>query len=164
MRQGACFIGSFDPPTIGHLDLAARAVRIFGQLVVGVGRNAGKTPLFTPEERVTFLRHALEPLGSAVEVAICDGLATEFCRRQGLRVLVRGVRNVADFEGESDMAATNRELAPDIDTVILYPSRAHAHVSSRLIREIALAGGDLSRWLTPEVAAVLVSKLKGSPA
>ncbi len=164
MRQGACFIGSFDPPTIGHLDLVARSARIFGHIVVGVGRNAGKTPLFTPEERVAFLRLALEPFGSAVEVAICDGLATDFCRRQGLRVLVRGVRNVADFEGESDMAATNRELAPDIDTVVLYPARAHAHVSSRLMREIALAGGDLSRWLTPAVAAALVQKLKAGGA
>jgi pantetheine-phosphate adenylyltransferase len=164
MRQGACFIGSFDPPTNGHLDLVARAVRVFGQVVVGVGKNAGKAALFTPVERVALLREALAPLGAAVEVDVCDGLATQFCRGHGMRVLVRGVRNVADFEGEADMAATNRELAPDIDTVLFYPSRANAHISSRLIREIAAAGGDLSRYLPAHVAQALMQKLKGPPA
>lgn len=155
MSNGACYCGTFDPPTFGHLDLARRAALLFGRVVVGIGRNAAKQPLLPAEQRAELLRAALQPLGAQAEVVIFDGLATSFCRSRGCRVLVRGVRGLADLEGESDMALTNRELAPDIETVLLLPAAAYAHVSSRLIREIAAAGGDLSRYVPEQVAAAL---------
>ncbi|MSR74573.1 MAG: pantetheine-phosphate adenylyltransferase [Planctomycetes bacterium] len=163
MNTGACFCGTFDPPTYGHLDLARRAALLFGHVTVAIGRNASKSPLFSVEERLGFLRSALAPLGTQAEVVVFDGLATAFCRARNCRVLLRGVRSVSDFESESDMAFTNRELAADIETVLLLPAAGYAHVSSRLIREIAAGGGDLSRYVPTEVAAALHARFpKGS--
>lgn len=162
MTTGACFCGTFDPPTLGHLDIARRAALLFGHVTVAIGRNAAKHPMLSVETRELLLREALAPLGNQADVAVFDGLATSFCRTLKCRVLVRGVRSGSDLEDEADMAFTNRELAPDVETVLLLPAASYAHVSSRLIREIAHAGGDLSRYVPAGVAAALQARLPRS--
>lgn len=148
LRVGV-YPGSFDPVTYGHLDIIERASKLFDRLYVAVLRNPAKEPCFTVEERVDMLR---ESTASQVNV-ICDsfqGLAAEYARRQGAQAIVRGLRAVSDFEVEFKMAAMNRYLEPRIETVFMVPSSQHTFISSSIIREVAILGGDVSE-LVPEV-------------
>lgn len=157
----AVYPGSFDPVTLGHLDLVRRGTVLFERLVVAVGRNASKTPLFSPEERVALLRDEVERMGltSRVTVLHFDGLVVDLCRTLGAGVLLRGVRNFSDFESETTMAATNRIFAPDIETVFALPGEGQGVVSSRLIKEIVAAGGSVERFVPGAVAAALAERL-----
>jgi pantetheine-phosphate adenylyltransferase len=152
--QHALFPGTFDPFTLGHLDLAERALSLFGKLTVGVAHNADKRTLFTMEERIELVRDSLAGLGP-VRVAAIEGLVVDAALALRATVLVRGVRGGADFDYEVAMARTNAELAGGLETVLLAPAPRFAHVSSSLVRQIALAGGDASPFVPDAVASAL---------
>jgi pantetheine-phosphate adenylyltransferase len=157
-ERTAVYAGSFDPPTYGHLDLIQRAQKMFDRLVVAVARNSEKNSLFTVDERIEMLKTATASMGP-VEVASFEGLTVEFGRTCKAIALVRGLRVMSDFEYELTMAVMNQKLAPDIDTVCLMPSEKHMVVSSRLVREIALNGGDVGEFVPPEIARKLTDKI-----
>jgi pantetheine-phosphate adenylyltransferase len=155
----AIYPGSFDPPTLGHLDLIERASKIFDRIIVAVARNVAKAALFSEEERVEMLRHMVERIGN-VEVDTFEGLSVDFARSRGAVALIRGLRVVSDFEFELTMAINNHKLNPEVDTVLLMPSEPYLFLSSRLVKEIAGFGGTVSHYVTPEVDARLHAKLK----
>ena len=151
MQRGVClYPGSFDPVTLGHMDIIRRASRIFEKVVVGVLINPGKTGTFTCEERAGFLRKACSGLEN-VEIVSFSGLTAELCRRMGISVLLRGLRGSADLEGELRMAKINALLEPGLETVYLGASSGMEAVSSSLVREIASFGGDISALVPPEI-------------
>ncbi|KAA3608168.1 MAG: pantetheine-phosphate adenylyltransferase [Planctomycetota bacterium] len=154
----ALYPGTFDPVTLGHLDLIRRGLHLFGSLCVAVAENASKTPLFSVEERVDMLRRETADLGE-VEVTSFGGLVVDFCRRQQIPVILRGVRTVADFEYEYQMALTNRALEDQVETVFVMPNEKYSYLSSRLIKEVYRGGGDLHRFLTPAVHQQLIQRL-----
>ncbi|GJG88487.1 phosphopantetheine adenylyltransferase [Gemmatimonadetes bacterium T265] len=157
----AVFAGSFDPVTRGHVDLVRRAAALFDHVVVAVAVNSGKQPLFSLEERAELVRGALAAEGIAADVAGLDGLLVAFARGVGATFLVRGVRSVADFEYEQQMARMNRHIAPAIDTVFLAPAPELAWVSSTLVREVARLGERVDALVTPNVADALRAKFGG---
>jgi pantetheine-phosphate adenylyltransferase len=142
--------GSFDPMTNGHLDVARRAARTFPHVVVAVVANPNKKPMFSAHARVAMLRDACSGLQN-VEVASFDGLLVDFVRQRGARLIVKGLRIVADFEGEFTMALINRKLAGNVDTMFLPASVEYAYVSSSSVREIFALGGDVSDFVPPSV-------------
>ncbi|HEY1600250.1 MAG TPA: pantetheine-phosphate adenylyltransferase [Pirellulales bacterium] len=156
----AVYTGSFDPITLGHLNVIERASRLVDRLIVGIGVNAGKDPLFTREERVELVRHTTQRFPN-VEVQEFAGLAVHFVRKCGARVMIRGVRPLTDLETEITMMMANRQLDPGLETVVLLADAEFAHVSSSLIKQIApLAGDDeLARFVPTEVIAALRRKL-----
>jgi pantetheine-phosphate adenylyltransferase len=156
----AVYTGSFDPITLGHLNVIERASRLVDRLIVGIGVNAGKDPLFTPEERVELVRHTTQRFAN-VEVQEFSGLAVHFVRKCGARVMIRGVRPLTDLETEITMMMANRQLDPGLETVVLLADAEFAHVSSSLIKQIApLAGDDeLARFVPTEVIAALRRKM-----
>ena len=149
----AVYPGSFDPITNGHLDVIRRARGVFETLVVAVIVNPRKQALLTPDDRVATIRESLTERGLAegVDVATFDGLTVEFCRSRDARWMVRGLRAIADFETEMQLAHNNRKLAPEIDTVFFMTSLEHGYVSSSLVKEIARYGGDV-REMVPKAA------------
>ncbi len=154
----AVYPGSFDPPTHGHVDLIGRAIRIFDRLIVAVAMNTDKASLFTVEERLDMLRGIARDMPQ-VEVAAFHGLTADFARERGAIALVRGLRVISDFEFELTRAVANQKINADADTVCLMPSERFLLLSSRLVREIAQFGGDLSAFVPPEVETRLRDKL-----
>lgn len=157
MTQIAVYPGTFDPIHYGHVDIASRAARIFDQLVVGVYDRPAKHLLFNVEERVELARQALADLAN-VRVSAYSGLTVEFARQVKAQTVVRGLRVTFDFELEYQMALTNRQLAPEIDFVCLMTHQDHAFLSSSIVKEVALLGGDVSGMVPPPVAAALKEK------
>jgi pantetheine-phosphate adenylyltransferase len=156
----AVYPGSFDPITNGHLDVLARAAGAFDRLIVAVLENPRKAPMLGIDERVEVIREAIveTDLGEAaerIEVRAFDGLTVDFCRREGARFIVRGLRAISDFETEIQLAHNNRKLAPDIDTVFLMTALEHGYVSSSLVKEIARFGGDITSMVPPAAARAL---------
>lgn len=153
--------GSFDPPTMGHIDLVKRGRSIFAKIHVVVGVNSRKSPLFSAPERVELFRRSLEWAGIPdVEVSAWDGLTVELARKLGATVLLRGLRQSGDFEAEQSIALMNHRLAPDIETVYL-PSRVeHLGLTSTLVRDIARMGGDLDTFVPPPVAEALRERFR----
>jgi len=151
----AVYPGSFDPITLGHLDVIARAAGVFPRLVVAVLVNTRKPVQRDADERAAVIGEALAEAmpqgGQGVEVMKFDGLTVDLARRVGADFIVRGLRAVSDFESESQMAHTNRKLAPGIDTIFFIAALEHAYLSSSLVREIALFGGDVSHMVPPAV-------------
>jgi pantetheine-phosphate adenylyltransferase len=145
----AVYPGSFDPITNGHLDVIRRACAVFDRLVVGVLENPRKEPLLSGADRVAVIREALEGagLGGSVDVASFTGLTVDFCRSRDAAFIVRGLRAISDFEAEMQLAHNNRKLAPGVDTVFFMTSLEHGYVSSSLVKEIALYGGDVSEMV-----------------
>ncbi len=156
----AVYTGSFDPVTLGHLNVIERGSRLVGKLIVGIGINIEKPPLFTPEERVRLVEQATAELPN-VEVRQFRGLAVAFVRECGARIMLRGVRSLTDIEHEFTMTLANRKLDPEIDTIWLTADEQYSHISSSLIRQIApLADdGQLSRFVPPQVIPLLREKL-----
>lgn len=154
----AVYPGTFDPVTYGHIDLIKRASRLFDEVIVAVAHNPGKSPLFSVEERVSFLRRATQGL-RGVSIDQFNSLAVDYVRRKRAKVMIRGLRMLSDFEYEFQMALTNRKLAGDIETIFLMPNEAHAYISARLMREAASLGADLSAFVPPFVATALKRKL-----
>lgn len=158
----AVYVGSFDPLTLGHEDIIRRGARIFDQLTVGIGINPDKHPLFTPDERLELARQVLAPLTN-VRVATFQGLAVEFLRGCGARVMLRGVRTLSDIELEFTMTLANRALDPEIDTIFLMSSERYTHISSTLIKQIAQLGQNraadrLREFVPPPVVEALLAK------
>ncbi len=158
----AVYPGSFDPITTGHLDIIERAVRIFDEVIVGIGQHPTKPGYFSMEQRLELTRASTADLPN-VTVAGFDGLVVDFCRARGARVIVRGLRATGDFEPEFQMALANRELAPEIETVFLVPRADRMFVSSSLVREIAGHGGDFTPYVTPAVAEAMRARLAPPP-
>ncbi|MCX7818188.1 MAG: pantetheine-phosphate adenylyltransferase [Kiritimatiellae bacterium] len=161
MNRSAIYAGTFDPITLGHLDLIGRAAAIFPRLILAVAKNPPKRTLFTPEQRAAIAAEAVRELPN-VEVELFDGLLVEFARRRGVRVLVRGLRAFSDFEFEFQMALTNRKLAPDIETLFLMPTEEYSYVSSSTVRQIAELGGDVRRFVPHCAWLALQSRLPAS--
>ncbi len=158
MKKKALYPGTFDPTTLGHLDLITRGSELFGGLTIGVALNASKNTLFTTEERVEMLQEETKKM-PGVSVVAFSGLVVDYCRKHGFGVILRGVRTVSDFEYEYQMALTNRLLAPSIETVFVMPSEKYSYVSSRLIKEILNSGGDASAFLPNKVEQLLREKM-----
>jgi len=160
MYRSAIYPGTFDPITNGHKDLVHRAAGIFERVLVAVAANQGKTPMFTLEERVDMARRVLADVPN-VEVAGYSGLTVDLMRERGIKVVVRGLRAVSDFEFEFQLANMQRHLLRDIETVFLTPKEQFTFISSTLIREIATYGGDASEFVDPIVVAELRKKKRG---
>ena len=138
----AIYPGSFDPVTNGHLDLIARAAKMFDHLVVAILRNSAKNPLFTVEERVAMLSEGTAEFGN-VSISTFDGLLVDFAREERAHAVVRGIRAISDYEYELQMAHMNRRLAPDVETIFLMPDAKYSFVSSRLVKEVFRLGGSV---------------------
>lgn len=157
MNRGVMYPGTFDPITNGHVDIASRAAKMFDRVVVAIAANPGKAPLFPLEQRIELARTALAGL-SNVEVTGYAKLTVEFARENGLGFMLRGLRAVSDFEFEFQLANMSRHIAPEIETVFLTPKEQFTFISSTLVREIAVLGGDVSEFVHPSVAAALKTK------
>ncbi|WP_310540304.1 pantetheine-phosphate adenylyltransferase [Phenylobacterium sp.] len=153
--------GTFDPIHNGHTDIIGRAVKLVDKLVIGVAINAGKGPLFTLEERVAILRELAAGLPKDIEIVVqpYEGLLIHFAKEVGASVIVRGLRAVADFEYEFQMTAMNQQLDRDIETVFLMADPRHQAVSSKLVKEIAILGGEVSKFVSPGVREALLAKV-----
>jgi pantetheine-phosphate adenylyltransferase len=161
MQVTAVYPGTFDPFTNGHGDLMRRALRIFPRLILAVARNPQKSPLFTLEERLSIVRQATMDLPN-LEIDTFDMLTVDYVRSKGAQVIVRGVRAVSDFEFEFAMALMNRKLSEDIETVFLMPNQSYTYLSSRLVKEVALLGGNVDD-LVPSLAATLLKAKASQP-
>jgi len=159
MCQKAIYPGSFDPVTYGHIDIIKRALTIFEEVVVAVANNSSKDPLFSVEERVRMIKQATKNLDRVV-VEKFDGLVVDYARRKKIGVIIRGLRMISDFEYEFQMGLTNRKLAPDIETIYLMPSESYSYISSKLLKEAATLGADISNFVPKFIVGKLKAKLK----
>ena len=159
----AVYTGSFDPITLGHLNVVERGSQLFERLIVGIGENIDKQALFSPEERVELVRRTTQHLGN-VEVLAFSGLAVRFVRQCGTHVILRAVRSLGDIEAEFTMTLANRKLDPGLETVFLMADDAFSHVSSSLIKQIASLASDeeLGRFVPQEIIADIRGKLMGN--
>lgn len=156
----ALYPGSFDPVTNGHLDVLKRAARLFDEVVVAVAYNEAKKGLFTSEERVGLLREATAGMTN-VRVTSFEGLLVDFARAQKARAVIRGLRAISDFEFEFQLALMNRSLEPDLEALFLMPSEEYTYLSSRLVKEVARLGGDVSRFVPNCVYSALMERFSG---
>lgn len=155
----AIYPGSFDPLTNGHLDVVQRAARLFDSVVVAVAKNEGKLPLFSLAERVALVREAVKNLPN-VEADAFDGLLVDYVAGKKARAIVRGLRAVSDFEFEFQLALMNRKLNENIETIFMTPKDTYTFLSSRIVKEIARLGGDVSQFVPSNVRLALAEKLK----
>lgn len=155
----ALYAGSFDPPTLGHLDLIARAVKIFDKVIVAVAYNEQKKGMFTINERIDMLKEMTDDIPEIV-IQQFHGLTVDYAREAGAIALIRGLRAISDFEFELSMAINNQKLNPHVDTVCLMPSEPYLFLSSRQVKEIVLFGGSVSHYVTPAVEQRLREKIK----
>ena len=153
--------GTFDPIHNGHTDIIGRAAKLVDRLVLGVAINAGKGPLFSLDERVAIVEEAVAPLRAVTEVLVLpfEGLTMHFARQVGATVIVRGLRAVADFEFEFQMTAMNQQLDRDIETVFFMADPRHQAIASKLVKEIATLGGEVTNFVSPSVARRLLAKV-----
>ncbi|MCK9621874.1 MAG: pantetheine-phosphate adenylyltransferase [Methylobacter sp.] len=159
MQTTAIYPGTFDPITNGHLDLIARASRLYHKVIVAIAVNRGKAPLFSLEERVGLAKAVVSEFPN-VEVIGFDNLLVECAKQQGANVILRGLRAVSDFEYEFQLAGMNRRLAPELETVFLTPAEQYEFISSSMIREIAQLNGDVSCFVPDLVHQSLINKFK----
>ena len=163
MARVGLYPGTFDPITLGHLDIIKRAVKLVDRLVIGVAANAPKAPMFNLEERLAMVRQEAGPLavgGTVIEVKPFDMLLVKFAQSVGAQLIVRGLRAFSDFEYEFQMVAMNQRLSSEIETVFLMADPRHQAIASRLVKEIALLGGDVTPFTTRAVAEALVRRCK----
>jgi len=153
-KRLAVYSGTFDPLTLGHLDVVRRAAGLFDQLIIAVAVAHHKTTLFSLEQRVSMAQMATKQLAN-VSIEPFGGLIMDFCTQHSVTAVVRGIRNMTDFDYEAQMAAMNRKLAPQVETVFLLPDAHLACISSTLVREISKLDGDVSQMVSPEVMAAL---------
>jgi pantetheine-phosphate adenylyltransferase len=158
MRIGV-YPGTFDPITLGHMDIIRRAAHLVDRLVIGVTTNPSKSPMFSIDERLDMVTRETEGLDGDIRIVSFDSLLMDFAVREGASVIVRGLRAVADFEYEFQMAGMNQQLNDDIETVFLMADVSLQPIASRLVKEIALYGGDVSRFVTPAVAAQVKARV-----
>lgn len=160
-RRVAIYPGSFDPLTLGHVDIIARGSALFDAIIVGVLHNADKKPLFTVDERLTMIRETFSDRDN-VEADAFTGLLVDYAKTRKAQTIVRGIRAISDFEYEFQMALMNRRLAPDIETVFMMPAEEYSYVSSRLVKEVASLGGNITGLVPEGVEARLLEKLPNS--
>ncbi len=158
----AIYPGSFDPVTNGHLDVIQRATKLFDRVIVAVAKSDSKTPLFTLEERVELVARAIEPLPN-VETDSFDGLLVRYVESRSAQAVVRGLRAVSDFEFEFQLALMNRKLNERIETIFMMPKDTYTFLSSRIVKEIARLGGDVSAFVPAHVQTALAGKLAPAP-
>ena len=152
--------GTFDPITKGHLDIIRRGVKLVDRLVIGVATNPSKSPMFTLEERVAQVRRETADLDHCIDVVAFDALLMKFAEAQNASVIVRGLRAVSDFEYEFQMAGMNQKLNPDVETVFLMADVALQPIASRLVKEIASYGGDITAFVPPAIAEEVKARVK----
>jgi len=157
--QKAVYPGTFDPVTNGHIDVIGRAVKLFGEVTVAVAANPQKSPLFTVEERVGLLKESLKGI-EGVTVVSFDSLVVDFARKNKSQIVIRGLRMLSDFEYEFQMALTNRKLDDGIETIFLMPCESYSYISSKLLKEAAILGADLSYFLPACVESALKKKIR----
>lgn len=158
MNRSALYPGTFDPVTYGHLDIIERASRIYDEVLVSVAHSEEKKPLFSVKERVSMLKEATGHLGN-VGVEDFEGLVVEYAKKKKMRVIIRGLRMISDFEFEFQMALTNRKLAEEIETIFMMTSDNYSYLSSKLIKEAVTLGADVKSFVPPFVADKLKEKL-----
>ncbi|MEI5688563.1 pantetheine-phosphate adenylyltransferase [Sphingomonas kyungheensis] len=151
--------GTFDPITLGHMDIIRRGAKLVDRLVIGVTTNPSKSPMFSIEERMAIVRREVADLGGNVAVVSFDSLLMDFAEREGARVIIRGLRAVADFEYEYQMAGMNQQINPRVETVFLMADVALQPIASRLVKEIALFGGPIAKFVTPAVCEEVVARV-----
>lgn len=159
MKQRAIYPGTFDPVTVGHIDIITRASRLFPEVIVGVASNVAKRPFFSLEQRIDFIRSSVDHL-PGVRVVGFDNLLIHFVQEQQAGVILRGLRAVSDFEYEFQLAGMNRKLSKDVETIFLTPSEDLMFISSSLVREIASLGGDVAGFVPPAVVEIFDKRLK----
>ena len=160
MKSKAIYPGTFDPFTNGHLDVLDRALNIFDEVEVVIGENSQKKTLFTVNERLEMIREIVIEFPGVTVAVLHDGLLANYARQVEARAIVRGVRQVKDFEYEFQMSLLNRHLYPEVTTVFLMPNVKYTYVASSIIREVAMLGGDVSKFVHPCVLAMLHKKLQ----
>lgn len=151
--------GSFDPVTLGHIDIITRASKMFDRVVVGVLNNLAKTPMFSTEERIDLLRQATENLDN-VEIVGFDGLLADYAREQGITAIVKGLRAVSDFEYEFQQALTNKKLNPELETAFLTSNSDFMYLSSSMVKQVASLGGDISSFVPECVHDEIIKRLR----
>ncbi len=164
-RRIGLYPGTFDPVTNGHLDVIARAARLLDKLVVGVAVNTGKGPMFALEERVELVQAEIDAIasrnGMEIEVMPFDTLLVQFARKIGASMIVRGLRAVSDFDYEFQMAGMNYRMDPEIETVFLMASETHQFIASRLVKEVAMLGGDITSFVPARTHERILKRLRG---
>ena len=168
MTRTGFYSGSFDPVTLGHTDVLNRAARLVDRLVIGIGINAGKAPLFSAPERLAMLRAETKPIakttGTVIDIVTFSGLVIEAAHTEGATVIFRGLRDGTDFDYEMQMAGMNGEMAPAIQTVFVAASPGVRHIAANLVRAVATMGGDPSAFVSPAVYNLLKAKMKSQAA
>ena len=160
MIRTGVYPGTFDPLTLGHTDIIRRGAKLVDRLVVGVSTNPSKSPMFTLDERVDHVRREVADIDAAIEVVTFDSLLMHFARAQNASMIIRGLRAVSDFEYEYQMAGMNQQLDATIDTVFLMADVALQPIASRLVKEIALYGGDIGAFVPPRVAVDVLARVR----
>lgn len=151
--------GTFDPVTLGHMDIIRRGAKLVDRLVIGVTTNPSKSPMFDIEERLAIVRREVADVAGLIEVVAFDSLLMDFAEREGAKVIIRGLRAVADFEYEYQMAGMNQQINPRVETVFLMADVALQPIASRLVKEIALFGGPIGKFVTPTVREEVVARV-----
>jgi pantetheine-phosphate adenylyltransferase len=155
----AVYAGSFDPVTLGHVDLMNRAARLFDRVIVAVGVHPTRKPLFSVEERIAMLKDAAVNIPN-IEVMSFGGLLIDFCKQHDAHILIRGLRHSMDFEYELQIAQANADMAPDVETIFLPTASKYGFITASLVREIASHGGDVGRYVPPNVVSALAGKFR----
>jgi pantetheine-phosphate adenylyltransferase len=158
IRTGV-YPGTFDPVTLGHMDIIRRGAKLVDRLVIGVTTNPSKSPMFTIDERMAMVQREVEGVTGEIHVVSFDSLLMDFAEREGAKVIVRGLRAVADFEYEYQMAGMNQQINPRVETVFLMADVSLQPIASRLVKEIALYGGPIDRFVTSTVAAEVAERV-----
>jgi pantetheine-phosphate adenylyltransferase len=157
----AIYPGSFDPLTNGHLDVIERAVKLFDHVIVAVAKNESKQPLFSLDERLDLVRRSIKNIPTA-EADTFDSLLVDYVNKRNAQAIVRGLRAISDFEFEFQLALMNRKLNEKVETIFMMPKDTYTFLSSRIIKEIARLGGDISTFVPPHVRAALMEKIKST--
>jgi len=155
----AIYAGTFDPVTLGHLDVIKRSSKMFDELIVGILYNVTKSPSFSVEERIEMINEVIKDIPN-VKVATYDGLLIDFAKKENANFIVRGLRAITDFDYELQMAQTNRIMAPEIDTLFLTTSLEYSYLSSSTVREVASFGGDISHFVPSEIEGRILDRFK----
>jgi pantetheine-phosphate adenylyltransferase len=160
MPRIGVYPGTFDPVTLGHMDIIRRGAKLVDKLIIGVTTNPSKSPMFADEERLDMVRREVADIEGDIEVVGFDALLMKFAQDQGASVIIRGLRAVADFEYEYQMAGMNQQLNASIETVFLMADVALQPIASKLVKEIALYGGDIRKFVTPSIAQDMAARVE----
>ncbi len=152
--------GTFDPITLGHMDIIRRGAKLVDRLIVGVTTNASKSPMFSDDERIEMVKREVATISGAIDVVGFDSLLMDFAERQKASIIIRGLRAVADFEYEYQMAGMNQQLNDRVETVFLMADVSLQPIASRLVKEIAIYGGDIGKFVTPSIKSEVVSRVE----